>query len=136
MRCGERRFAINVAQVTARAYRPWCRAAARNHATYGPFAGIELLLMRRVKAGANRQDMHEVLREVAMPAWAHIEAGQANPLESLLAQDARLLAHLPAHAIRAALDARDYIGDAPERALALAQQIRSFVPTTTQKPGF
>ena len=99
-------------------------AIARNLTTYGPFAGIEPLLMHLVQAGANRQDMHEILREVALQAWAHIEAGHPNPLEALLAQDTRLLAHLPAHTIRAALDARGYIGDAPERALALAQEIR------------
>ncbi len=62
--------------------------------------------------------MHEVLRDVAMQAWAQVEAGQPNPLEAMLTQDARLLAHLPADAIRTAIDAHDYVGDAPERARA------------------
>ena len=99
-------------------------AVERNLATYGPFAGIEPLLMRLVKAGASRQDMHEVLREIAMQAWAHVEAGHPNPLEEMLAQDERLMAHLPADAIRTAIDVRDYVGDAPERALTLAKKIR------------
>ncbi|HNT73821.1 MAG TPA: adenylosuccinate lyase [Anaerolineae bacterium] len=99
-------------------------AIARNLATYGPFAGIEPLLMRLVKAGAGRQEMHEVLREVAMQAWGQVESGRLNPLADLLAGDARLLAHLSADDIRAALDARDYVGDAPERALALAHKIQ------------
>ena len=99
-------------------------AVARNLETYGPFAGIEPLLMRLVKAGAGRQVMHEVLRDLAMRAWAEVEAGRPNPLAELLTADARLLAYLSPEAIRAALDAQGYVGDAPERARALAQKIR------------
>lgn len=106
-------------------------AVARNLATYGPFAGIEPLLMRLVKAGADRQEMHEVLRDVAMHAWAEVEAGTPNPLIDLLAADETLLAYLPADAIYAALDARSYVGDAPERAQALAERIRT---TVTHSP--
>lgn len=102
-------------------------AIARNLDTYGPFAGIEPLLMRLVKAGADRQAMHEILRDVAMQAWSAVEAGTANPLVELLAEDARLLHYLDVVAIRANLDARDYVGDAPERALTLAQRIRETV---------
>jgi adenylosuccinate lyase len=102
-------------------------AIARNLATYGPFAGIEPLLMHLAKAGADRQAMHEILRDVAMQAWCAVESGESNPLTQLLAEDARLLRHLDAESIRASLDARDYIGDAPERALALAQHIREIV---------
>ncbi|HQE93785.1 MAG TPA: adenylosuccinate lyase [Anaerolineae bacterium] len=102
-------------------------AIARNLDTYGPFAGIEPLLLRLVKAGADRQAMHEILREVAMQAWTAVEGGQPNPLADWLAGDSRLTAYLPATAIRTALDARDYSGDAPERALALARRIREVV---------
>jgi len=102
-------------------------AIAHTLDTYGPFAGIEPLLMRLVKAGADRQAMHEALRGVAMQAWNIVEAGQPNPLVKLLATDSRLLAHLDAATIRASLDARGYVGDAPERALALAQHIRETV---------
>jgi adenylosuccinate lyase len=99
-------------------------AIARSLATYGPFAGIEPLLMRLAKAGADRQVMHEVLREVAMRAWVEVEAGRPNPLVDLLSTDENLLAYLPAESIQVALDVRGYVGDAPERALALARQIR------------
>ena len=102
-------------------------AVARTLSTYGPFAGIEPLLMRLAKAGADRQVMHEVLREVAMNAWADVEAGRPNGLTESLASDVRLLAYLPADAIRRALDSRGYVGDAPERAKALALRIRETV---------
>lgn len=100
-------------------------AIARTLDIYGPFAGVEPLLMRLVKAGADRQGMHEILREVAMQAWSKVETGEPNPLVELLATDNRLLTHLDATTIRASLNARDYVGDAPERALALAQRIHS-----------
>ncbi len=107
-------------------------AIARNLATYGPFAGIEPLLMRLAKAGADRQAMHEILRDVAMQAWSAVEGGQPNPLIELLSEDTRLLHSLDAGTIRASLDARDYVGDAPERALALAQRIRETVAGETR----
>jgi adenylosuccinate lyase len=102
-------------------------AVARNLASYGPFAGIEPLLMRLVKAGGDRQRVHEVLREVAMEAWARLEGGGANPLPDLLASDERLLAYLRPAEIRQALAALDYVGNAPAKALALARRIREVV---------
>ncbi len=50
-------------------------AIARNFAIYGPFAATERLLMAAVKAGANRQEMHEVIREHALQAWAEDRRG-------------------------------------------------------------
>lgn len=99
-------------------------AAARTLATYGPFAGIEPLLMRLAQAGGDRQALHEQLRELSMRAWAEVEAGRQNPLAELLASDAGLLRYLDAAAIRAVLEARAYIGDAPERARRLAARLR------------
>ncbi len=102
-------------------------AVARTLSTYGPFAGTEPLLLRLVRAGADRQVMHEVLREVAMRAWADVEAGRPNSLIDSLASDARLLTYLSVDAIRGALDSRGYVGDAPERARALVRRVRETV---------
>jgi adenylosuccinate lyase len=102
-------------------------AVQRTLEKFGPFAGIEPLLMYLVKAGADRQAMHELLRELAMRAWAAVELGQPNPLVELLATDERLSEYLAPDAVRAAVDARAYVGDAPQRALALARRIRDTV---------
>ena len=64
------------------------------------------------------------LRQVALRAWAEIEGGRPNPLAEWLAEDERLRVYLAPEDIRVALEARDYVGDAPERALALARRIR------------
>ncbi len=97
---------------------------ARNLAAYGPFAATEPLLMALVKAGANRQEMHERIRECSMAAWAAVQRGEANPLGELLAADAAITAHLPADRVRAILAEGASTGDAPARSRALARLIR------------
>jgi adenylosuccinate lyase len=99
-------------------------AMARNLALYGPFAAIERVLMALVKAGADRQAMHERLRQHSLSAWPAIHSGAPNPLIDLLSSDEILLAYLPTDEIRRLMDAGVHLGDAPQRALALAKQIR------------
>lgn len=99
-------------------------AMARNLERYGLFAALEPLLMRLVQAGADRQAMHEVLRELALQAWQAVEAGQPNPLLELAMAEPRLLAFLSADDVRSAMSIADYVGDAPQRARTLAQRLR------------
>ena len=78
-----------------------------------PFLATEHLLMEAVKAGGDRQDLHERLRLHAREASAAIHAGQDNPLRSLVAQD-------PAFAevagnLEALLDGARYVGRAPQQ---------------------
>ncbi len=99
-------------------------AIERNFAAYGPFAAVERVLMALGKAGADRQSMHELLRQHAMTAWAAVMAGQANPLNELVCQDAELLCYLPAAALQELMRAADHLGDAPQRALAVVEAIK------------
>jgi adenylosuccinate lyase len=98
-------------------------AMARNLAVYGTFAATERLLMELVRAGADRQAMHEVIRRQSMAAWTAVEAGQPNPLAELLAADRDVLLFLSAERVSALMDAAAYVGDAPQRARALAAEI-------------
>ena len=107
---------------------------AHNLATYGPFAATEPLLMALVKAGANRQEMHECLREASMAAWAAIQRGEPNPLADLLAADARLTAYVPPERVRAILASGAGVGDAPERARALADRIEEYLAAGEVRP--
>jgi adenylosuccinate lyase len=100
-------------------------ALQRNLAAYGPFAASERVLMALVKSGADRQAMHEKLRQHAMESWAAVQAGQTNPLADQLAADPDLRQYLPEAEIRLLMDASHYVGDAPQRARALATQIRA-----------
>ncbi|MFC1463721.1 MAG: adenylosuccinate lyase [Candidatus Brachytrichaceae bacterium NZ_4S206] len=94
---------------------------ARTMHLYGPFAATERLLMAVTKAGANRQEMHERIREHALAAWAKVSAGEPNPLIASLCADAQITRYISPEAARALLDAGDYVGDAPHRARDLAQ---------------
>jgi len=100
-------------------------AMARNLALYGPFAAVERVLMALVKAGADRQEMHERLRQHALSAWPAVQSGDPNPLADLLVSDPELLATLPASEIQRLMDASAHLGDAPQRALALVAHIRN-----------
>jgi adenylosuccinate lyase len=102
-------------------------AIARNMEVYGPFAATERVLMALVKAGADRQEMHEHLRDLAMMAWASVQQGQRNPLADLVAANPVFLRYLPADQIAGLMDVSEYTGIAPARARALADEIRLMV---------
>jgi adenylosuccinate lyase len=100
------------------------RAIQRNLAAYGAFAATERLLMELVKAGADRQEMHEVIRQHTMAAWEAVREGAPSSLSDALSRDPRLTAYLAEDRIGALLDISGYVGDAPQRARALASEIR------------
>lgn len=99
-------------------------AIRRNLEIYAPFAATERVLMALGKAGADRQAMHERLREHAMVAWEALKRGEPNPLVGLVVSDSVFRLLLSEEQLRALLEAGQYVGDAPVRARALADQIR------------
>jgi len=115
------------AQGLVEGLRIWPGPTARNLRDYGIFAATERVLMAAVRAGGDRQSLHEVIREHSLTAWAALQAGQPNPMATLLAADARITDFVPAATVPALLDATEHVGDATERALAIVDQIRSAV---------
>ena len=105
-------------------------AAARNLARFGTFAAVERVLMAAVKAGADRQHLHEHLREHSLAAWRAVSQGAPNPLPDLLANSPTLLQYLSVDEILALLDASAYVGDAPDRARAFAVFIDNYLAQT------
>src|SRR5690606_33782845 len=103
-------------------------AMQRNLDRFGVFAAVERVLMAAVKAGANRQETHEHLREQSLEAWAAVSKGQPNPLAEQLVSSDFLRRYLSGDQIRALLDARAYVGDAPARARAFAAELRHRIP--------
>jgi adenylosuccinate lyase len=100
-------------------------ALARTLQAYGTFAATERLLMELVRAGANRQTMHEVIRTHSMTAWAAVRGGQPNPLVELLSADASVSTHIAADRVRELLNAAGYVGDAPQRARQMSRSVLS-----------
>jgi adenylosuccinate lyase len=102
----------------------------RNLSTYGVFAATETLLMELVKAGADRQEMHELIRQHTMAAWEAIQRGGENPLLERLSGDDFLLALLPAERIRELLGAASFVGDAPTRCAEFLRLLRTRLAET------
>ncbi|NOX61937.1 MAG: adenylosuccinate lyase [Chloroflexi bacterium] len=102
----------------------WPGSIQRNLKTYGVFAASERLLMEAVKAGGDRQQLHEILREHSLRAWAAIQMGRENPLAAFLLAEPAFTRLLPPDRIRELLDASNYVGEAPSRARELAARVR------------
>jgi adenylosuccinate lyase len=100
-------------------------AIAANLERYGAFAATERVLMVLVRAGADRQRIHERLREHSLKAWEVVRAGRPNPLGDSIAADPELLRFLQPARLRELMDARAYVGTAPDRARDLAARIRA-----------
>jgi adenylosuccinate lyase len=58
-----------------------------------------------------------------MNAWDAIQAGAANPLVGLIKTDPEISRYLLEGEILALMDASQHVGDAPERAKRLADEI-------------
>jgi len=103
------------------------RRITENLRTYGPFAGSEAVLMEAARAGGDRQELHEAIRENAMAAYAALERGETNPLSQLLSGDERIIRYVDPAEVRSQLDPTTHVGDAPARARRLAQRIRATI---------
>ncbi len=99
-------------------------AIERNLSVYGAFAATERLLMELGRRGADRQEMHEVIREHSLTAWDDLQRGNEIKLSATLTTDPRVVEFISTQDALALLDASAYVGDAPSRALEVAQQIK------------
>lgn len=99
----------------------------KNMETYGPFAATERVLMESVRQGADRQEMHEKIRQHALDAWEVIQKGDSNPLISTLTADSYFTGFLTPDEISQLMDASEHTGFAAERAVLIEQKIRSAI---------
>jgi adenylosuccinate lyase len=68
--------------------------------------------------------MHARLREHSLQAWEEIRPGKPNPLADQICRDQAFLAFLTEEQLRSLMDVGAYVGDAPQRARALASKIK------------
>lgn len=102
-------------------------AIARNLGAYTPFAATERVLLAATKRGADRQEMHERLRQHSLSAWKAVQSGDPNPLGALISNDPQIVKYLAAGELDALLDASRHIGDAPQRARRLVETVRQAI---------
>jgi len=91
---------------------------------YAPFSATELVIIETVKKGADRQEMHELLREISMKAWEEVANGDSNPMKDLLTKNETLTKYLDGTQIEKLLDVKSHVGDASERAKKLIEKIK------------
>ncbi len=98
---------------------------ARNLETYAPFSATGAIIIAAVKQGADRQDMHELLREIAMKAWADISQGGSGEMGQLLRENQELAKYVTPAEMDRLLDGGSQVGDAPTRARELAALVKT-----------
>ena len=96
-----------------------------NLSAYAPFANTERLLMALVKNGADRQEMHEVIRRHSTTSWQAIIDGQQDNLAQRLANDAGMKRYLTGAAILAIMQTEEYTGYASQWALETVEAIKT-----------
>ncbi len=99
-------------------------AIQRNLQTYAPFACTERILMALVRTGADRQAMHEHLRQLSLAAWEAVQAGKPNPLVEMIKTDEAIRKTLSEGEIERLADVTEYLGLAESHARELAVAIR------------
>lgn len=115
---------LTVCEEVVRGLEIYQKGISHNLETYGPFAATEPLLMELTKKGADRQEMHERLRQHALLAWAAVQKGEPNPLVDLILEDEVLRTFLSKDTLREVMESEGYVGDAPQRAMNLVSQVR------------
>ena len=88
------------------------------------FSASEVILMEAVKKGADRQKMHEILREISMKAWQEMHSGRENPMGNLILASKEIKKYLSAADIKKILDVKNYTGNAAQKSDELAEKIK------------
>ena len=116
---------IRTAQKIIDGFRLDEEAAGRTFRRYAPFACTERVMMAMAKAGADRQETHEKLREHALAAWEVLRGGAENPLRQRIVNDPFFTRLLSAEKIHVLMGIEGYLGDAPRRAAEFSRLLKT-----------
>jgi adenylosuccinate lyase len=86
---------------------------AKNLEEHLPFMATETLLMQATKAGGDRQDLHERIRQHALAAAGEMKAGRASDLVERIASDEAF--DMSEDQIRTLIAGQRFVGRAPEQ---------------------
>jgi adenylosuccinate lyase len=95
----------------------------QNFDNFAPFAATESIIIESVKKGANRQEMHEVLRLLSLKAWADIQNGNSNPLQKLITDSSEIKKYLSVEEINKLFNLESHLGTAIIRSKELIKSI-------------
>lgn len=100
-------------------------AVTKNLASYGQFTAVEPLLMKLVKQGANRQEMHDIIKSCSMKVWQGREEGKPFSLFALLAQEKEITRFLSKEKLKEFVSPLSHTGCAKEKAKAFLVTINT-----------
>lgn len=94
-----------------------------NLENYWPFSATEVIILETVKKGADRQLMHELLREISMIAWDQVQEGKPNPMLNLLSENKEIKKYINVADLQKALDVKNHLGNAVQKSKQLSKKI-------------
>lgn len=97
----------------------------KNLDRFGLFAGTESLMIKAVENGADRQEIHERIRQISMEAWGELDQTNINPLVNLLQKDKIIAKFVAREDIPHLLEPSFHIGLAQEKCVVLLKEIKS-----------
>lgn len=87
-----------------------------------PFMATENIMMDAVKAGGDRQELHEKIRELSMEAGRNVkEEGKENNLLELIAADPSF--HMTLEELQASMEPSRYVGRSREQVDAFVKNV-------------
>jgi adenylosuccinate lyase len=95
----------------------------QNFDNFAPFAATESIIIESVKKGANRQEIHEVLRLLSLKAWADIQKGDSNSLQKLITNSPEIKKYLSLKEINKLFNLESHLGTAIIRSKKLIKII-------------
>lgn len=99
----------------------------KNLNLYGPFSALESILLISTKNGANRQEMHEHLRDLSMKTYDNIQKTGQNDLFDKLKKDKGVLKYLTPLEIDGLTNFKNHIGFAPKKSSETALKIKKLL---------
>jgi adenylosuccinate lyase len=91
---------------------------------FGVFSCTESLMMEMVKRGANRQEVHELIREVSMSAWKEVSKGQKNNLIDILSKDKMVLKYISSKEVLMLFNPKKHLGIAKQRTKIFLKKLK------------
>ncbi len=85
-------------------------AVKKNLETFGQFSATEPLLMTLVRKGANRQDIHEVIKNCSMEVWRRQSEGKNTSLTTLLLENKTITSFISKKELEHAMTSFTHIG--------------------------
>lgn len=99
----------------------------KNLSLYGPFSALEAVLLGCTKKGANRQEMHELLRNHSLKVYEEMQEIGENNLTKYIESDKTILKFMTKEEIKNASNYKDHVGFASLKSTNTVKKIKEIL---------